>query len=327
VFTGPLAAELRRTDPERSGDLEWARYNAPFYERRITVPLAAGALEPVSGERAILDLSIAGYVAAVLAVFGLLLLLGARLPVATAVALATALLPALNDHAILPLTDSWGLALEAAAFAAAVLVLRRGPRWLIAWVAAILLLSLTRDSAWIPLLAVAWLTLNRRSRPTVLLLVSGLAAMVPVLLLFSMPARELLAQMLNDAQPVADPTWGFIADRYPGALVDMVRADGGFVRDGAWLSAAYLAGGLVALFALGRRSAATDAGTLLKAGAVAGIAYVLTVPVFSAFRLELALVPMAAYGLALGAEWLASRVAVPVRPRLAPGRIERGSPL
>ena len=39
----------------------------------------------------------------------------------------------------------------------------------------------------------------------------------------------------------------------------------------------------------------------MKAGAVAGAAYVLAVPVFSAFRLELVLVPMAAVGLALGA--------------------------
>ena len=40
----------------------------------------------------------------------------------------------------------------------------------------------------------------------------------------------------------------------------------------------------------------------MMAGAIAGAAYVLVVPIFSAFRLELVLVPMAAFGLALGAE-------------------------
>ena len=74
AFEGPLGAELRRRDPHRSGDPDWVRYNAQFYERRVAVPLAAAALEPVAGDRAILDLSLAGYVAAVLAIFGLLLL-------------------------------------------------------------------------------------------------------------------------------------------------------------------------------------------------------------------------------------------------------------
>ena len=37
----------------------------------------------------------------------------------------------------------------------------------------------------------------------------------------------------------------------------------------------------------------------MTAGAVVGVLYVLAAPVFSAFRLELVLVPMAAWGLAL----------------------------
>ena len=77
---------------------------------------------------------------------------------------------------------------------------------------------------------------------------TAIAAVVPVLLLFPMPMRELLAQMLNGAIPVADPSWGFIAEHYPGALIDLLRADGGFVRDGAWFSAAYFIGGLALLF-------------------------------------------------------------------------------
>ena len=40
--------------------------------------------------------------------------------------------------------------------------------------------------------------------------------------------------MLNGAQPVADPSWGFVIGRYPGAVLDLLRADGGAVRDGDW---------------------------------------------------------------------------------------------
>ena len=107
------------------------------------------------------------------------------------------------------------------------------------------------------------------------------------MLLFPMPMRELLAQMLNDAMPAADPSWGFIAGHYPGAVVDLIRANGGFVRDGAWYSAAFFAGGLLALFGLARGGEASPSTSFLKAAAVAAVAYVFVVPIFSAFRLEL----------------------------------------
>lgn len=311
AFQGPLGAELRRVDPERSGDPAWVRYNAAFYERRVAVPLAATAVEPVAGDRAILDVSLAGYVAAVLAIFGLLLL-RFRLIVAAAVALATVFLPALTHHASFPLTDSWGLALQTAALACAILALQRGPRWLVGWVAAVAVLSFTRDSFWIPILAAAWLAFTLKSRITVALLLSGVAAALPVLLLFSVPTRELLAQMLNDARPAPDASWGFIAERYPGAVVDLLRADGGFVRDGAWYSAVYLTGGLALLFALGRGKDGGPMASFLKAAACAGVAYVLAVPVFSALRLELVLIPMAAFGLGLAAERAVERLKTPL---------------
>ena len=305
AFQGPLGAELRSRDPQRSGDPDWVRYNAQFYERRIALPAAAAALDPVAGDRALLDLSVAGYVAAVLAIFALLLL-RFRLPIAAAVTLATIFLPALIAHSSYPLTDSWGLALETAALASGLLALQRGPRWLLPWVVFIFVLSLTRDSTWIPIAAAAWLTLTLRSRIAWQLVGSGIAAAVPVALLFSMPIRDLMAMMLNDIQPAPDPSWGFIAERYPGAVVDMLQADGGFVRDGAWYSATYLVVGLFLLFLLGRGDARN---TFLKAAAVAGALSVLVIPVFSAFRLELVCVPMAAFGLGLAAERVAARAA------------------
>jgi hypothetical protein len=305
TFFGAPGAELRGRDPERSGNREWVRYNAQFYDRRLTVPAAAAAIEPVAGERAVLDVSLAGYVATVLALLGLLLL-RFRLPVAAAVTAATVFLPALTHHSSFPLTDSWGLALEIAAFAAAILVLRRGERWLFAWGAAILLLALTRDSMWVPVLAAAWVAFRERTRPAVALAATGVAAALPPVLAIRVPMRELLGQMTNALTPDPGASWTTIAGRYPGAIVDMIHADGGFVRQGAWYTALFLIAGLAALFALGRDEPGSHALTLMRAGAVAGLAYVLAVPVFSGFRLELILVPMAAFGLGLGAERLAA---------------------
>ena len=50
------------------------RYNEPFYERRIAVPLAGAALYELEGDRSLLDISLVGYLAALLALFLLLLL-------------------------------------------------------------------------------------------------------------------------------------------------------------------------------------------------------------------------------------------------------------
>jgi hypothetical protein len=312
AFQGPLGADLRAIDPERSGSRQWVAYNARFYERRLAVPYAAAALEPIAGERAILDVSLAGYVAAVLAVFWLLLVLRLPLAVAAGVSLATLLLPALTKHSGFPLTDSWGLALEAAAFATGLLALRRGPKWLIPWAGAIALLSITRDSMWIPILAAGWLAVTQRSRITVALAATGLAAALPAVLAIQVPMRELLGEMLNGGQPAPDASWATILGDYPGAIVDLLQADGGYVRDGAWFSAAYLLAGMALLFVFAARSPRSQAGHLLMAGAVAGAAYVVAVPVFSAFRLELVLVPMAAAGLGFAAQAALARARMSV---------------
>src|SRR4051794_25523167 len=181
AFQGPLGADLRRIDPQRSAKPAWVAYNAQFYQRRVLVPAVAAALTPVAGDRAILDVSLAGYVAAVLAVFALLLLRFRPL-IAGAVALATVFVPALVQNSSVPLTDSWGLALEAAAFAFGLLALERGPRWLLGWFASILVLSFTRDSMWIPILAAIVVALRVRSRLSIAMVATGIAAAIPVVL-------------------------------------------------------------------------------------------------------------------------------------------------
>lgn len=309
VFEGPVSADLRSRDPGHTGNEAWVEYNEPFYERRVAVPAAAAAVYPLAGDRSLLYVSLVGYVAAVLALFGLLLL-RFRIALAAAVAGAAALLPPLTSHASFPLTDSWGLALEITALAAAVLAFDRGLRWLPLWVGAIALLSFTRDSTWIPILAVGWCALRYRSRVPVALFASGVAAALPALLLFTTPVRDLLALLVNDSEPSNDTSWGFIVGHYPGALVELVRANVGFLRRGEWYTALYLVGGVLALLLLvwRRRETRSEATTLMAAAAVCALGYVLAAPVFSAFRLELVFVPMAAYGLALTAELVAARL-------------------
>lgn len=310
VFGGPISAELRARDPEHTGNATWVDYNEGFYERRVAFPLAGAALEPVAGERSLLLLSLGGYVASLLALFGLLLL-RFRIGIAFAVTAVTAFLPPLVDHSSFPLTDSWGLALEIGAFAAALLTFDRGRRWLALWIPLIAILAFTRDSTWIPILATAWCAVWLRSRPAAWLAGTGLAAALPAFLLFTVPVRDLLAMLVNESDIPSDNSWGFVLGHYPGAIVDLVRANGGFLRDGAWFAGLYVVGGVILLLTLAIRARGKRDATmhLMLSGAVVALLYVLAAPVFSAFRLELVFVPMAAHAIATGVQALLLRLA------------------
>ena len=303
TFEGTLSAELRARDPEHVGNPAWVAYNEPFYERRLAVPLAGAALYSLDGDRSLLDISLAGYVAALLALFGLLLL-RFRLVIAAAVTLAATFLPPLVEHSSYPLTDSWGLALETSAFAAAILTLDRGRRWLPLWIAAILLLAFTRDSTWIPILAIGWCAWRLRSRDALWLFGTGVAAALPALVLFRVPVRDLLALLVNESEIPSDTSWTFILSHYPGAALELIHANGGFIRDGQWYATLYLVGGVALLLALAARGHYERSTTtkMMTAGAVLSLLYVFAAPVFSAFRLELVFVPMAAYGIALASQ-------------------------
>jgi hypothetical protein len=323
TFDAPISAELRARDPHHTGNPAWVKYNEPFYQRRVAVPLAGAAIYPLAGDRSLLDLSLAGYVAAVLALFGLLLL-RFRIAIAAAVTLATVFLQPLVAHSSFPLTDSWGLALEIAAFVAAILTLDRGLRWLPLWIVAVAVLAFTRDSLWIPVLAVGWCAIRQRSRVPVALFASGILAALPALILFKTPVRDLLALLVNNSEPSTDTSWGFIAGHYPHALLELARANAGFLRRGEWYTAAYFLAGAIALALLARsRRSSSSATTIMTAGGILAIGYVLAAPVFSAFRLELVFVPMAAFGLASASERLVARdwslgrvdVRLPVRAR------------
>jgi hypothetical protein len=310
TFGAPLSAPLRARDPEHTGNGRWVAYNEPFYDRRIAVPIAGAALYPLAGDQTLLYLSLVGYVASIVALFGLLCL-RFRVAAATVVTLATIVLPPLTQHSAYPLTDTWGLTLEITALALALVVFDRGLRWLPLWVAAVLLLGFTRDTGWIPVLATGWCALRFRTRPALALFASGCAAAVPALLLFKAPVRQLFALAVSPQSPWEHTSWSYIAAHYPHALVEYLRDDAGFLRRGQWYTTLYFVGGLAYfLFVAWRRRAQRDLATNMMLAALAvSIGYVLAAPAFSAFRLELMFVPTAAFGLAFASEWAVPLVA------------------
>jgi hypothetical protein len=308
AFEGPISAQLRREDPQHTGDARWVKYNEPFYERRVAVPFAASVAYPLAGDRSLLYVSLAGYIVSIVALFALLLI-RFNIAIAAAVAAAAVFLPPLTRHSSYPITDSWGLALEIFALCAAILTLKRGLLWVPIWIATIGLLGFTRDNAWILVAAVGYCVLRYRSRETLWLFATGLIAALPPLLIFTVPVRDLLAMLVNHFQVSNDTSWSFIATHYPHAVLDLVRANVGFLRRGEWYTALYLVGGVVSLFVVvWKRRIKDPTMSLMTAGAVLSLGYILAAPAFSAFRLELVFLPMAAYGVASVAELLAAKV-------------------
>lgn len=92
--------------------------------------------------------------------------------------------------------------LETFALLAAALVYDRSERWLWGWVGALALLSITRDDTVVPLVAVGCLLLHQRDRRSLLLLGSGVAAVLPAILIFGNTSiRENLAYVFSGFNP------------------------------------------------------------------------------------------------------------------------------
>ena len=318
VFTGPLAAprvaeELRDTPPARRtvSSPAWVSYSERFYDRRWVVPALGAAVEPALGTNALRAVSLAGYVLVGLFVYALLAL-RFRPWIAAAVSLGALALGPLRYWSLLPLTDSFGVALEAAALAAAVLALRRPRPWLAVFAATMLALSFTRDATIIVVAGLAWIALRSRTRISLAVLGTGIVASLPAPLLFRAPVREILAYTLNQFQPPPNPSWGFIRSRYVDGEKGLVKDDLTYLLHHPYVGL-YAIGGLVALYAIRRHG--DVGGALLRAGVLGAVFLLLLAPNFTALRLELPFIPLAAYGLALALEWLAGEV----ERRRAPG--------
>ena len=214
VFEGPMSAELRTHDPAHTGNPGGQSTSRSTSAGRPSPSPPPPFTRPQ--ERSLLNVSLAGYVAAMLALFGLLLL---RFRVAIARRHARDHLPAAADPpSSYPITDSWGSRSDrrprrrdpgAGSLAALVAVVdRSGPA--------------PRFHARQHLDSGArrpWGAFHYWSRVPVTLFATGLAAALPPVILFQPPVRESPGSSpVNDSEPSADTSWGFILSHYPVAV-------------------------------------------------------------------------------------------------------------
>ena len=311
VFSSPIARPVKRSEsdlpPEsrRFRDPDWVQYSSRFYRRRWMVPALSAALDPALHKHSLETVSLVGYV-----LFGPLLyaLLRRRFDWGTSLVVTAGclLLPPLRENSVAPLTDSWGLSLEAAGLLAAMMVLDRDSLWLPLWLLAVLALSFTRDNTMVLVAAVAWVALRERSRRAIALAAGGILASLPAPLLFGASVRENLAYVFEDFRIPSDTSWGFILGEYPSKLKDLIRSDLGYPLGIDYhgfppimvLVAIIAFVGLVVVLS---GIANSDRLYILHRGAAAGGLLTLLVSVnASQFRLELVLLPPAAIGVAWG---------------------------
>ena len=331
VFEGPLAAPRRAGEASlppgerKVSSAEWVRYSSRFYERRWMVPLVAAAFDPALGARGLLAASLLGYVL-VAPLLYLLLRLWFPVRISLLVAAVCLLLFSLRTWSGLPLTDSFGLAVECLVLLAGALTLRRGGRWLALWALAVLALSFTRDASVLAVVGGVAAFLWRRDRTSALLALSSVAASLPAPLLFGAPLREAMAYTLNDFFPPAHATWGFVADHYATGLRSLVRNNLTWLGDHP-ADAIALVGGFVCLPLVS--GLARGIRPFLIGAAATALVYDALVPNYTGFRLELVFVPFAALGLGALATALEQRslpLTARARSRAARARGRSGGP-
>src|SRR5439155_6008938 len=167
--------------------------------------------------------------------------------------------------------------------------------WLPLWILAVTGLSVARDATFVVVAGLLWAAARHRSRRAAWLAGSGLLAALPAPLLFGAPVRVALAYTLNGFQAQADPSWGAIAHGYLRGAHSLVKNDLDYLARDPYVAVLGL-GGFVLLFALRDRS--DPVVSLMRASALAALGYLLLLPNYTGFRLELVLVPMIAVGIA-----------------------------
>jgi hypothetical protein len=324
VFTSPIAGHLLRAElhsppaRRRYVSTSWIDYNnRSFYHRRWVVSLMAAGVYPVFGERSLLTVSLLGYLLLSLALYALL---RRRFTptISAAVTVVCLLAPPLRAASFAPMTDSWGILLETCALLAAVLTFDRGTGWVAAWVAAIAVLSFTRDDTVVPLVAVLGLVLlHRNRRRSALLAGTGIAALLPgALLLGSASVRQNLAFNFSSYWPPKNDSWDFVLNGYWPHLRHLIRADLDYGTSLGWqaplwyIGLALVAVGVVLLITRSVRS--PDLFFPLHCYALVGAAvFVAFADDYTGFRDELTSLPAVAVALALLADtawrWYAAR--------------------
>jgi hypothetical protein len=323
LFQGPDGARARGLDraaqraghPPRVTNPAWVAYSTRFYERRQLLPAIGAALYPILGDHSLETLSLLGYVA--LGVF-LFLLLRRRFALSTSmvVAFICLALPPLRNWAIYPLTDTWGAALLAAGLLAGLSVVEHGPKRLPWWILAVVALAFTRDIAFILVLAALTLLVFTRTKRAALLTGTGILAALPApLFLGGVPLRQLLAYVFNDINIPKSDSWGSVLRGYGPDVRHMLNGYADYLPGHLLVAGIFVVG--ILLLAFARRG--RDPLFLLARGAALGYAAFLVIaPTFSAFRYEIAFIPMLAVGLGVGVDWIRVRVTPWLESRVLP---------
>lgn len=316
AFHSPIADEVLegerealRADPKlepQFTDPHWIDYSSRFYERRQLVSLIAAGIYPIFGLRSVLTVSLLGYLLLSLVLYTFL---RRRFSpwLSAGVASLFILAPAVRAASFVPMTDSWGLLLETCALLAAALAYDRSERWLWGWMGAMALLSITRDDTVVPLVAVGCMLLHQRDRRSLLLVGSGVAAILPALLILGNTSiRENLAYVFSGFNPPYEETWKFVLHYYPPNLERLLTSDFRYGTHLGWegplwyLGLAIAAAGVVLLAMRLRRP---DPFYRLAAYALPGaVLYVLLFDSYSAMRQEIVFVPPLAVAVALALE-------------------------
>ena len=315
VFRGPIGRHLIAADarvaPSVARQLAsagWVRESSQHYRRRWLAPALGAALSPLFGQRDLQIASLLGFL--VLAVF-LYLLLVRRFspPMSAAVASIFLIVGPVRTYALYPLTDIWGVAMLLVCLYAALLVVDHGPRWLWLWAPAMAVLSVTRETVVVALVAVLWLVLCAPRRRHLALLASGMAVTLPASLLLGGSLRANLAYNESGFQP-RDGSWNYVLGHYWPALRSTLHSDLTVPRVEGWstphavlfyLCCAVLVAGVIVLL----RQGGGDPFLHLIRGTLPGaILYVALAVNYTSLRLEMAFLPALAVGLALLVEAL-----------------------
>ncbi|HWO83451.1 MAG TPA: hypothetical protein VNM38_06650 [Solirubrobacterales bacterium] len=318
AFRSPIASQLLEGEREavrehpdfdrQYTNPEWIDYTARFFDRRPFVPLLAAGIYPVFELRSVLTVSLVGYLLLALTLFAFL---RRRFSpwLSVAVTSVCILAPPVRDSSFVPMTDSWGLFLATFALLSAALVHERSERWLIGWIGALALLSITRDDSVVPLVAVGCLLLHQRDRRSLLLVVSGVLSILPAILVFGNTSiKENLSYAFSGFNPPYEESWKFVLHYYPENLRNLISMDAGYgTHLGAATGVLWYLGLGIALFGvvlLVRRLWREDVFFRLAAYALPGaLLYVLLFGRWSAMRQEIVFVPPLAVAVALAAQW------------------------
>ena len=290
----------------------WRRYSAPMYRRRWVVPAATALLSPLFGDRSQFIVGGIGYLLAGVLLY---LLLARRFSPTVSVGVTAVFLLCwpMRHEALTPGTDSWGLAMLLAALLAALTVLQRGMKFLPLWIAIILVASITREDYIVALVAVLWMALRTRAARPAAMVAGGVAAALPVTLLFGTSLSVVLAYVENGYNPPPSTSLSYILTHYWPTFRYTVHSDLTFPQAQGWplwSSALWYLGMLILLagvFLLVRRGGTDPFYRLIRGALLGAVAYILISVNYTDLRLELVFVPPLAVSLALLVEWVLDR--------------------